>query len=349
MLKRLHVRNLRGFDDLQIDKLSRINLVAGKNNVGKSTLLEAIFLLGSAADSRVAINSHIARTKADAPLGASISETHWKTLFHELDTSKAVEISADHSTIGRMEQTITWERPLTTEIRRDEDDRTLTDALSTESSLKFRYADPAAGVIEGEAREMADKVQAGRKVAYAPFAGAILQPGARDDTEDASRLGRLRRQKRGDSLLCALRVVDSRLRGIEENSSSGRPMIWVDIGLRELVPLPVMGAGMIHFARIVLAAASVPGGVLLVDEVENGLHHSVLPDVWRAIAKAAQQYDLQVFATTHSFECIEAAYEALGPDGFGLHRLDTVDGVTRCVTYGSGAIEGAIRHNMEVR
>ena len=126
-------------------------------------------------------------------------------------------------------------------------------------------------------------------------------------------------------------------------------MIWVDVGLQELVPLSILGAGMTHVARIFLVIASTPGGVVLVDEIENGLHHSVLPDVWKVIAKAAEQFDVQVFATTHSFECIEAAHEGLGPDGFGLHRLETVEGVTRCVTYGPGAIEGAIRHNMEVR
>ena len=106
---------------------------------------------------------------------------------------------------------------------------------------------------------------------------------------------------------------------------------------------------MTHLTRIVIAAASVPGGVLLVDEIENGLHHSVLPDVWRVVGKAAEQFNTQVFATTHSFECVEAAHEALGADGFSLHRLEVVDGENRCVTLSPTALSGAIRHNLEMR
>ena len=53
--------------------------------------------------------------------------------------------------------------------------------------------------------------------------------------------------------------------------------------------------------------------MVLVDEIENGLHPSVLPDVWRVVGQAVERFNLQMFATTHSFECIEAAYETLGP------------------------------------
>ena len=126
-------------------------------------------------------------------------------------------------------------------------------------------------------------------------------------------------------------------------------MIWGDIGLSELVPLSAMGEGMTQIARLVLAIASVPDGVVLVDEVENGIHHSVLPDVWRAIDEAAKQFHTQIFATTHSFECIEAAHQALGSDGFLLHRLEVSDAENRCVTYEPNAIDAALRHNLEVR
>lgn len=114
------------------------------------------------------------------------------------------------------------------------------------------------------------------------------------------------------------------------------------------------GAGHPHRAinrnltRIVLAAATVPGGLVLVDEIENGLHHSVLPDVWRVVGKTAEAFDVQVFATTHSFECVEAARAGLG-NGFRLHRLEVVDGSSHCVTYSEDALDGAIRHHMEVR
>ena len=85
-------------------------------------------------------------------------------------------------------------------------------------------------------------------------------------------------------------------------------MIWGDIGLRELVPLAVMGDGMSRLARLVLAIADAPGGLVLVDEIETGLHHTVLSDVWRVVDEAARQFETQVVATTHSYECIRAAH-----------------------------------------
>ena len=83
----------------------------------------------------------------------------------------------------------------------------------------------------------------------------------------------------------ALRIIEPKLQSIEDNSAGGFPMIWGDIGLPELVPLAMMGEGMTRLARLVLAIASAPGGLVLVDEIETGLHHTVLPDVWRAVGR----------------------------------------------------------------
>ena len=348
MLERLHVRNLRGFGELRIDELGRINLVAGRNNAGKTTLLEAVFLLGGAADGHMAVNPNLLRG-IDADDEVRRSETFWKPLFSDLDTGRALVISGDHSVVGHIEQRITWERPISTEVFPGKHDGALAATSSGGRSLRFRYVDPVAGEIESEAREAGRKVTVVRQDPYVPFPRRMLLPGNGHPYADAMLLGHLRKQKRGDLLVDALRVVDSRLQGIEDNSSSGEPMIWVDIGLRELVPLSILGAGMTHVARIFLVIASTPGGVVLVDEIENGLHHSVLPDVWRVVAKAAEQFDVQIFATTHSYECVEAAREALGSDGFRLHRLEVLDDMTRCVTHDADAVDGAIRHSMEVR
>ena len=349
MLKQLHVRNLRGLRDLAIKKLGRVNLVAGKNNVGKTTLLEAIFLLGSGGDCRLALNRHVVRLEPTTDVPTSISETVWASFFFGLETDSRVTVSGCHSLVGNMELAVALERSITSEIPRDGEKGAFTQARSGERVLKFRYVDPVAGTLESEARETATEIKFEQSNTYVPFSGSILQPGGGNAKNDAILLGQLRRQKRGELLLEALHTVEPRLQGIEDNSSSGSPMIWVDIGLRELVPLPAMGAGMTHVTRVVLAAGAVPGGVVLVDEIENGLHHSVLPDVWRIVGKVAEQFNVQVFATTHSFECVEAAYKALGADGFRLHRLEVDDGVNRCMTYEPDAIEGAIRHNLEVR
>ena len=74
---------------------------------------------------------------------------------------------------------------------------------------------------------------------------------------------------------------------------------------------------------IVLSLVNAKGGLLLIDEFENGIHHSVQLDAWRTIFRLAHDLDVQVFATSHSWDAIEAFQKAAAEsqeDG-GLIRL----------------------------
>src|SRR5262249_30830035 len=113
-----------------------------------------------------------------------------------------------------------------------------------------------------------------------------------------------------------------------------------------------MGEGMRRVLSMVLAIANAPGGVVLIDEVENGLHHSVMKEVWTAIALVARRMDAQVFATTHSYECITAAHEAFtarGPYDLRLYRLDRNNGDIQVVGYDQETVGAAIDFYHEVR
>ena len=101
-----------------------------------------------------------------------------------------------------------------------------------------------------------------------------------------------------------------------------------------------------------LAIAEAVHGTVLIDEIENGLYHSVLPKVWAAIAEFARTFGTQVFATTHSLECICAAHEAFSAGDkydFALHRLDRVEDEIRAVTYDREMLDAAIKADMEIR
>jgi len=129
-------------------------------------------------------------------------------------------------------------------------------------------------------------------------------------------------------------------------------MIHGDIGGDRLVPLPLMGDGMVRLTSLILAISSAQNGVILVDEIENGLHHSILPKVWTAIGNAAQMFETQVFATTHSFECITAAHKAFTESGlydFRLHRLERTNEDIRGVTYDQEDLAAAVETDFEVR
>jgi len=276
LLEELHIRNYRIFRDLRIDQLRRINLIAGSNNSGKTTLLEAIFLLARVGNPDMLGNVNISRVDLNdkAPLG----EIFWKPFFSHLDMSSPIEINGCHSSHGTLALEIAFERspdidiPMEyiggTPIANPPDKLTLT--------LRYRYS---GGQDENYIAIQASQAKITLPRIIAPFRSAFLKAQNTSSQDDAILLAGLRQQKRDHLLLEALQVIEPKLQSIEDNSASGTPMIWGDIGLSELIPLAVMGEGMTQLARSILAISTAPDGIILIDEIENGIHHSALPKV----------------------------------------------------------------------
>ena len=130
-------------------------------------------------------------------------------------------------------------------------------------------------------------------------------------------------------------------------------MIHGDVGLRRLVPLADMGGGIVGLTNLLLAITQAENGMVLADEIENGLHHSVMEKVWKAIGDTAREFDVQVFATTHNDECIRAALGAYkaeqADDLFRFYRLERIKGEIRALIYDQEALNGALDIGLEVR
>lgn len=353
MLSSVRIRGYRIFRDLQIHRLGRINLFAGDNNVGKTALLEALFLLSGGGRAHLAVNRNVVRNLGDTMISAEqFGEVLWKPLFCGMDMNQRVEIEGHHATLQCMTLTIEAVRvDPSNDFLTHSMDPTVTDYPDTRS-LSLRYLDQhhSNQPVVSRARVHNDKIDFDQPESTVPFPASIVLTANRNNQEDAQRLAKLRTQKQDDILLKALKIIEPRLLSVTDSVASGFPAIWCDIGLSELVPLFTMGEGMVSIARLVLAIPAAAGGMLLVDEIENGLHHGVLVPVWQVVSETARQNNVQVFATTHSYECIRAAHRSLGvDDGFRLHRLEVNQGKNRCVTYEADTMEAAIKHEMEVR
>jgi hypothetical protein len=107
-----------------------------------------------------------------------------------------------------------------------------------------------------------------------------------------------------------------------------------------------------HLLMIALLLVSARGGVLLIDEMDTGLHYTVMVDLWRLVFKMAEKLDVQVLATTHSLDCItafsEAWSEAKESDGLYL-RLRRKGEQIRTVIYTAEELRIAIEQGIEVR
>ncbi len=147
--------------------------------------------------------------------------------------------------------------------------------------------------------------------------------------------------------------IDDRIRSIRPKEHTGVRMLYVSIGLPELIPLPLLGEGLNRLIEIYGAIIGEGANIVLIDEIENGLHWKALPKVWQGIRAVVDSEDVQIFATTHSLECINAAVEVFkGPplDDLAVHRLERrEDGEIHCVTMDETTLEQMLEGGWEVR
>jgi hypothetical protein len=172
--------------------------------------------------------------------------------------------------------------------------------------------------------------------------------------EMAGWLSKLDSENRLAEVVDAMRILEPRLRRLSLRVlSPGTVIIQADLGGKEHIPLAFAGDGMTRLITHLLAIEEAKDGVALIDEIDNGLHHSVIVGAWTAIAEAARRSDTQVFATTHSRECVAAAHEAFTAAGIydlRVHRLDLDEnGTHRVVTYDEETMEAALDSDWEIR
>ena len=347
MLKTLSIRNYRAINELHIGELGRINLISGQNNSGKTTLLEALLML-SAGHPEITLHTAIIRGMRSEHLPpAAIPLIYWRQMFSSLDFRIPIEISAEHESSGSLSMRIEMEH----------DDIVKTSlTTSNEVLLGEELQDPTLlatirrGADGWQRRiQVTDKeIHMERRIQPVLFLSYIIPSGIEDLKSDAECLDRLKKQKQVQRVVRALQIVDPSLTGLEVISQTGSPMIWADTGLSELVPLPILGEGVVRMSRMAMCMVLARGGVLLVDEIENGIHHSMVSELWQFIADTARELDVQVFATTHSYECVEAA-QAVDSDELMLHRIETSETGHRCVPMHRKELTTAVLHNLEVR
>jgi predicted ATPase len=358
MIRSFSIRNYRGFRDFRFEPLERVNLITGSNNVGKTSLLEALYLnltpataIGSNLNSdrqETSTRHNIFRGFKDIGLNLE-NVTKWGWLFHGKDLGKDIElVSVRRDGMARL--TMGWwieheseAIPLTSDIPFD-DLQTLFLQVRVENTDGIEQVwriDRTSGHLSPK-KYVFDSV---------PLR-SLFNVSSRSPEEDTKWFSKLADVGRQDEIVDILRLIEPRLMSLAVSTSDGPAMIYGDIGVGRRVPMSQMGEGMVRLLSLVLEIANAAGGVLLIDEIENGLHHSVLTKVWRAIGEAARRSDTQVFATTHSLECIRAAHEAFLQNGaydLGLHRLERINGDIKAVTYDKETLDTSVEMNLEVR
>jgi predicted ATPase len=367
MYKSFKIENFRCFDDFTIEPLQRINLIAGQNNVGKTALLEALWLHHGYHNPR--LGTLLAAFRG---LGQFKRDEFMWDLFSEFDPDKTIVLSSqDWDSQSRSLRITIREHPTSRiSIRNGGEEEGIESGLFSsmmagqmmvgqasnepaESAVLLEYTGPSGETFQAHAYVEADNIRFESPVGIKEPGGIFLA--ARDRSQPkvlAERLGDLEVNKKETRIIQILQIIEPGLESLTVRHIGNVPIIYGDVGKKRLIPLALMGDGMGRLLGIALSIPQAQDGILLVDEVENGLHHTVMSKVWRAIADLAREYNVQIFATTHSEECIRAAHRAFNASeryDFALHRLERVEQAIRAITFDRETLDAAIEMDAEVR
>ncbi|MDE2857149.1 MAG: AAA family ATPase [Chloroflexota bacterium] len=356
MYKSFRVKNFRCFKDLQINDLGRVNLIAGKNNTGKTALLEAMYLLTKPLKPGVWANLSKWR---ELHFPGKEPSKHWGLFFYDIDTSLKIEIEAfqtDSQTRSRLTiSQLSYEEKYLHEFREYAELLRREGLTGLEAIQVIANSD---AVLDIELHSYSDIDSREKRAVLLShgnqpvFAGSQVElasvflpvQGRPNEKTAIFQFSRLDIRNQLPTMIEMLQEFEPGLSDLRLSSPFGEMMIWGRVNGTSK-PLKLMGEGMNRVAHLIITMMTKPKSVIFIDEIENGIHHSAQCKVWKAIGQLARELDIQVFATTHSLEMIRAAYEAFAEenrlDEFRYHRLDCdhETGDIEAVTYNKRAIE----------
>lgn len=349
MIRELKVENFRAFRELSLTGLGRVNLLVGANNSGKTSVLEAIAFLASGGDPR-ALHSSLARRREHTIVEPAARRTQGdavdvRHLFfgRNIGDEASLKISAVGGDGANLQFRVStprvpedslsaWREAVAQRAPRprqrsdqmvldlDRADRTPR-YLRVESSVSAPIDAPLlpnggltsenAGLAGGEPE---------RPVAFLATSGI-------DDDELAGFYEKVVLTPEELSVVAALKEVETdiaRLATRQMDSFGGRGFVVGMEGASEPVPLGSLGDGVHRMLAIALSLVTARGGYLLVDEIDLGLHHTVMRKMWTLVFETAKRLDVTVFATAHSYDCVHALAAITRPDVWATGEVSLV-------------------------
>jgi len=370
MIESLHIAGFKLFRDLTLPKLGRMNLFVGENNTGKSCLLEAVGLYASrnpivdvlqTASMRsaeplrpweaggwyeegIALKHPVIdllyrresalyllhcpiviETTIGDPNSLNVRFQLHDVVVDEEGRRRYVPTLPDHVSVGTSELAITVSRGLKQV------------ALITRQHLPLRLSTADLGMLGDGPAQM---------FVHLPASGF-------SDEKAASLWDQLIQGPDQERVLYWMSLIDSRIQDLDYIAGRGTSRIPIlKVQGEGRIPLTSMGDGLRRMFHIGLAAATASKGILLIDEFENGLHWRVQRELWAALARVAQAFEVQIFATTHSRDCIggfvSASKESSIEDA-KLYRLEREGDEIYAVDLALINVEDALELNGEVR
>ena len=326
----ISIRRFRGLEHIELEDLGAVNLLVGANGSGKTSVLEAIFLLSGLSNAKLVLGvqnqrNHIVREFDDL-----------SAIFHDLDIDRPIELSAmapadaaqrDLSIAAPFVETIggvleqngeggTSEETRIPRVASSSPDRRRVllyeakmagHAIETPLSFTCHLAVLGDGQVNLSApippAEM-DNI-AGRMTVPA----RMFRPSSNHDSEVISRVVV---DKKKEKLIEIMRKIDPQ---IQDVSTSG-DIAYLDTGLKKMLPITMFGGGVTRVADIISRCVLENPNIVLIDEMENGVHYKGIHEFLKAMLGLSSSDGVQIFMTAHSLDVLRALRDVLKKDEF---------------------------------
>lgn len=359
MFKNIKIKSFRAFENIEVDNLRNINLFVGKNNSGKTTLLESIFILINPVNTELLLRINFYR-------GLNIiGPIIWQAYFNQFHINSNIIIGGEIRKPDE-KRTLTIKPYISAVANQDLRDTTLQknliesnhiitetmqniDGLNLEYEVKKPFED--AEFYETLLFKDGDDLKTKPVKNYKPNLRGIFLNTETIMKDISGRFADMQVKKQIEKVIYIFQKVEPNLKSLTLGTGN---YVYADIGLSNMLPLNFLGDGFIRLLSIILAIADAENGIVLIDEIDNGFHYSSQEILWDAIYWASDLYKVQVFATTHSLECVKAFANAaskhdIGEEKSKLIRIERDREMHRAIQYEVNEVYSSLESGWEIR
>jgi AAA15 family ATPase/GTPase len=383
MLQSLKIEGFRGFQSFEMANLGRINLLVGKNNSGKTSILEAIQFLYAQNNIDIFLETISYRGEfawLENKLAGRTKVFEICHLFpgHEIIPSKEIIIIGSRESHQESVTISVKSIPIQLSLFSDKNDDLNNDNIFDDEEwnkllLSIRWSQSqkpielellANGTLARDSiRRMASLSRISHKIGIDnKIELRFLTPFSLTSSDMAALFDNIVLSPLEDLIIESLKIIEPKIERIA-SIGSGKYSTANNLGVRggflikiknhdQPIPIGSLGDGFWRMLGLVLAMVNLENGILLVDEIDSGLHFTVMTDMWKVVWETAKKLNIQVFATTHSRDCWQSLAELITEEKITdneitIQRIDKEK--SQSVIFDPEEIVIAATSNLEVR
>lgn len=353
MIESFSFKNFRGFERLSVSGLKKINIVVGRSASGKTALLEAIRIAANGTPIGIWVLNNMRGLLVPIPQYPSREqyEAVWSSYFYGNDLKRSIEFTITNNTNQTASLRIFFDEQSAT-TPNVPSNVPHTTVISTIVPIAFERIDTFANKSTLKANILSQGnifFEPGNDLFSASeFFGSTWQSNSQQSANWFSQLNIADGKSELVNLVSDLYddIVD-----LSTETPFGIPTIYAELKSHKKFPISVVSGGLSRFLYMMIAIRTFKAGIVLIDEIENGIYYKALPKMWDALHKFANSSTAQLFVTTHSLENLKAVAPIIDkyPKDFSLIQTFQEEGTCKALIVSGKDAASAIESNIEIR